>query len=249
MVKRVLAWIRHGEYAQPPGVPSAHLPYGLTSRGREQALAAGRAVLDFARQRQLELDPVIDCSRLRRAWETAHLIAEELARLGGPALRVEEFDALAERSLGAAANLTVDQIEALLAADPRYSAPAPGWKRDPNYILPLQGAESLAGAGERVASHVLGRMHGAHGASLKLFIGHGGAFRHAALSLGLLNIDDVQSLSMHHGAPIYFEHRTASTALPAMGLPAGGASPGAPDARLVHLAGEWRKRTDGTPLD
>src|SRR5688572_12647273 len=133
MVKRVLAWIRHGEYAQPPGVPSAHLPYGLTSRGRDQAVAAARAVWDFARERQLELDPVLDCSRLRRAWETAALLAEELARLGGPALQVEEFEALAERGLGAAANLTVDQIEAVLVSDPRFSAPPPGWKRDPDY--------------------------------------------------------------------------------------------------------------------
>ena len=245
MVKRVLAWIRHGEYAQPPGVPSAHLPYGLTSRGRDQAVAAARAVWDFARDRQLELDPVIDCSSLRRAWETAHGIAEELARLGGPALRVEAFDALAERSLGAAANLTVDQIEAVLAADPRYGAPAPAWKRDPHYTLPLHGAESLAQAGERVAGHVLGRLHGVRSASLKLFVGHGGAFRHAALSLGLLNIDDVRALSMHHGAPIYFEQRTESTGLPASVR----ASAGAPDARLIHLAGEWRKRTDGSPLD
>jgi 2,3-bisphosphoglycerate-dependent phosphoglycerate mutase len=243
MVKRLLAWIRHGEYAQPPGVPSAHLPHGLTSRGREQARGAGRAVWQYASEHGLKLDPVIDCSRMLRAWETASLLAEELFRLGGPVLQVEEFADLAERSLGAAANLTVEEIEAVLAADPRFRSPAPGWKRDPHYILPLQGAESLAQAGERVARHVIARLPaGASGASLKLFVGHGGAFRHAARLLGSLSVDDVQSLSMHNGAPIYFEHQLAESQ-----------TPDAPGAclsdRLVRVAGEWRQRSDTTPLD
>jgi broad specificity phosphatase PhoE len=242
MVKRVLAWIRHGEYAQPPGVPSAHLPYGLTSRGRDQARAAAHAVWQYAREQRLELDLVIDSSRMRRAWETASLLSEELTRLGGPTLVVQEFAELAERCLGAAANLTVDEIEALLAADPRFRAPAPGWKRDPHYTLPLQGAESLAQAGERVARHVVARMLEAGGGSLKLFVGHGGAFRHAARSLGLLSFDDVQSLSMHNGVPIYFELQSAPDAEP-------NTRPGAVSGRLLQVAGEWRKRTDGMPID
>jgi 2,3-bisphosphoglycerate-dependent phosphoglycerate mutase len=239
MVKRVLAWIRHGEYAQPPGVPSAHLPHGLTARGREQSRAAAQAIWQYALDHRLTLDPVIDCSRMRRAWETASLLGEELLRIGGPALLVEEFGELAERCLGASANLTVDEIESVLAADPRFASPAPGWKRDPHYTLPLQGAESLAQAGERVARHVLRRTPATGDSpSLKLFVGHGGAFRHAAGWLGLLSFDDLQSLSMHHAVPIYFEHR-----------PAPSQAPGASGDRLVTVAGEWRQRTDATPLD
>jgi broad specificity phosphatase PhoE len=236
MVKRVLAWIRHGEYAQPPGVPSAHLPHGLTLRGSEQARAAAHAVWHYALEQRLTLDPVIDCSRMRRAWETASLLAEELTRLGAPALRVEEFEELAERSLGAAANLSVAEIEAVLAADPRFASPEPGWKRDPHYKLPLQGAESLAQAGERVARHVLLRANACgSGSSLKLFVGHGGAFRHAASWLGLLSFDAVQRLTMQHAAPLYFEYRSAPS--PALG------------ERLVAVAGDWRERTDPTSFD
>jgi broad specificity phosphatase PhoE len=238
----VLAWIRHGEYAQPPGVPSAHLPYGLTSRGQDQARAAAHDVWQYARQRRLELDPVIDSSRMRRAWETASLLSGELARLGGPTLVVQEFADLAERSLGAAANLTVDEIEALLAADPRFPEPAPGWRRDPHYTLPLQGAESLARAGDRVARHVVGRMRDDGDNRLKLFVGHGGAFRHAARSLGLLSSHEVQSLSMHNGLPIYFELQAAA-------VPEPDATAGALGARLVQVAGEWRQRTLAMPID
>lgn len=98
--QRVLAWIRHGEYAQRNDVPSAHVPHGLTPHGREQALVAAQAVWQFAQQQGLELAPAVDCSCLRRAWETAHLMTRELNRLGAPALAVHEFEELAERSLG-----------------------------------------------------------------------------------------------------------------------------------------------------
>jgi broad specificity phosphatase PhoE len=230
----MLAWIRHGEYAQPPGVPSAHLPHGLTARGQEQALAAAHVVWQDSRQHGLEIHAIVDCSRLRRAWETAHLLALELGRLGCPALTVQEFDDLGERGLGAAANLTIEQIEAVLAADPRFELPASGWKRDPSYVLPLPGAESLEHAGRRVARHVTARMRALTGGpSLKLFVGHGGAFRHAALALGLLSARDVQRLSMQHATPIYFEHRT---------------DPLAGD-RLIHTAGQWRERPSASPLD
>ncbi len=234
MVQRVLAWIRHGEYAQPEDVPSAHLPHGLTPRGCDQARAAARAVWLYVQQQRLELDPVVDCSPLRRAWETAQLMTRELARLGAPALAVQEFDELVERSLGAAANLTIGEIEAVLAADPRFEVPAPGWKREPSYRLPLPGAESLDEAGRRVARHVVTRMRAPSGnASLKLFVGHGGAFRHAARALGLLSFEEARQLSMQHGSPIYFEHHASDDA----------------GDRLVYVAGEWRRRSSDVPLD
>jgi broad specificity phosphatase PhoE len=230
MVRRVLAWIRHGEYAQPAGVPSAHLPYGLTPRGREQARAAARAVWQFAQEQQLQLDVEIDTSRLRRAWETAQLLSEELERMGVHST-LAQFDELAERALGSAANLTVDEIEAVLASDPRFEAAPRGWKRDASYVLPLPGAESLEQAGRRVARHVLARMRVAR-AGLKLFVGHGGAFRHAARELGLLQPAQVAELSMVHGAPIYFDYR------------GDGAS-----VQFTHTAGQWRQRSEAAPLD
>jgi broad specificity phosphatase PhoE len=239
MVRRVLAWIRHGEYAQPPGVPSAHLPHGLTLRGQEQARVAARAVCQFAQQHRLTIDPVIDSSRLRRAWETADTMAHELEQLVGPArpveeFRVEEFDALAERGLGAAANLTIEEIEAVLAADPRFELPAPGWKRDPSYVLPLPGAESLEQAGRRVAGHVLARLRALPSAEwLKVFVGHGGAFRHAARHLGVLSSEDVQRLSMQHGAPIYLEQGLDYST----------------GDRLVHTGGAWGQRGSAASLD
>jgi broad specificity phosphatase PhoE len=234
MVKRVLAWIRHGEYAQPPGVPSAHLPQGLTPRGQAGARAAARVVRQYAELNGLRIDPVIDSSRLRRAWETAHLLARELEQLGSPRASVEEFDELAERGLGAAANLTIAEIEAVLAADPRFEVPPPGWKRDSSYVLPLLGAESLEQAGRRVARHVLARSRALTGAaSLKLFVGHGGAFRHAARELGLLSAEDVRRLTMQHCAPIYLELQTDGvTATP-----------------LVHTAGAWRARSAALAVD
>ena len=92
-----MALIRHGEYAQPTGVPSAHLPYGLTAEGVVQAGDAARAVLDFAARSGLTLHPIIDCSRLRRAWETATLLARGLTNHTDQQFSCQEFDDLAER--------------------------------------------------------------------------------------------------------------------------------------------------------
>jgi len=231
--RRVLALIRHGEYEQPRGVPSAHLPYPLTERGRAQARAAARGVFELARAEQLVLDTTIDSSRMLRAWHTAELLGSELSALTQVEFRVNEFDALAERSVGALANLSVTQIEAILRADPRFSVPAPGWKRDSRYKLPSQGAESLCEAGARVASHLIARSRAVtHERGLKLFVGHGGAFRHAAHTFGLLSLEQVSALTLQHGAAIYLEHRF-----------------GADTDRVVHLAGEWQARSDSSHLD
>jgi broad specificity phosphatase PhoE len=231
---RVLALIRHGEYRQPPGVPSAHLPYGLTEQGRGQASAAAAPLLEFAREKGLALDPAIDCSRLRRAWETADRLGAELSLLTGLRFTTLELDALAERSLGAAANLTTEAIELILRDDPRFTCPPAGWKRDPEYRLPLPGAESLAEAGARVARHLESRGRDAQRAgTLKLIVGHGGAFRHAAQVLGVLQREQVAELSMRHCSPIYIEYRARS---------------GEPD-HVVHLAGEWPRRSRTAAMD
>jgi 2,3-bisphosphoglycerate-dependent phosphoglycerate mutase len=231
--KRVLALIRHGEYAQPAAVPSAHLPYGLTVSGREQAEDAASSVLEFAVRSGLRLHPIIDCSRLRRAWETATLMASSLAERTGQQFSCQEFDDLAERSVGAVANLSVQAIEAILGEDPRYSVPPSGWKRDPDYRLPFQGCETLAEAGARVARH-LSRTAAALGEeSPILLVGHGGAFRHAARELGILSSAQVASLSMGYGVPLYFQVERLQN----------GAD------RLVHLAGDWRQRSFRGAID
>lgn len=240
VTRRVLALIRHGEYAQPAGVPSAHLPYGLTAAGRARARQTAASLLAFAREERLTVHGVVDCSPLRRAWETAQLIAQELDvlehREGSSRASCREVPALAERCVGPLANLSVQVIEGIVRDDPRHAPPPPGWKRDIDYKLPYPGCESLAEAGERVAAHL--RACAAELATdldapprLKLLIGHGGAFRHAALHLGLLSRADVSQLTMEYGAPIYLE----------------APSPGA--ERFVHVAGTWRQRLATQPVD
>jgi broad specificity phosphatase PhoE len=232
-IRRVLALLRHGEYAQPPGMPSAHLPYALTEQGRARALAAARALLDYAQSQSLSIDSAIDCSRMRRAWETAQGISLELNELTGLEFCPREVEALAERGLGAAANLTTEAIEAILADDPRFAVPGPGWKRDSAYRLPFQGAESLDEAGARVARHLLDCARDGAGRSLKVLVGHGGAFRHAAQRLGILAREQLASLTMQHALPIYLEAHAEEGGM----------------VRLVQIGGQWPRRDKTAALD
>ncbi|MCB9752179.1 MAG: histidine phosphatase family protein [Myxococcales bacterium] len=229
------AILRHGEYEQPADTPSAHLPYPLTPRGEAQARAAADQLFELIGQvaaaeptaRRVRIDGTIHTSRMLRAWQTGVLLAERLTARLRQSFVVSEHEALAERSLGAAANLTVAAIEAALARDPRARAPAPGWKSTPHYRLPLTGAETLMEAGERVARFIQAELDAlarrASDDSLMIFVGHGGAFRHAAAHLGILELDQVRGLSMHHARPILLERR--------------------PDSRLDRIAGEWKIRS------
>jgi 2,3-bisphosphoglycerate-dependent phosphoglycerate mutase len=144
----------------------------------------------------------------------------------GSGFRVEEFAALAERSLGAAANLTLSEIEEAVRADPRYAELPEGWKGLSELRLPFLGAESLLESGERAAGHVEARMREIAGDlerdTLKLFVAHGGSLRHAAVKLGLLRLEAAPGLSMYHCAPIYFERGS--------------------DGRWAHVLGEWKQR-------
>jgi len=245
----VAAIVRHGSYRQPDETPSAHLPHPLTARGRDEAGAGVTELLELAAHHGLCVWPAIDASRLLRAWETASIFAERLpahvlspdaaaalargaepARLGIPAHTdgafVATFDALNERSVGAAANLTLPEIEAVIEADPRHNDLPPGWKSNSTHRLPLPGAESLLEAGARVAAHLELRMAtlaaAAERDTLKIFVGHGGAFRHAAAVLGLLELSAIRGLSMHHGRPLLFERRD--------------------DGRFSRLDGAWKIR-------
>ncbi|MCB9476186.1 MAG: histidine phosphatase family protein [Deltaproteobacteria bacterium] len=221
-----LALIRHGEYLQPADTPSAHLPHPLSDVGERQAIEAAGLVAETARSEGWSIDRHIDASSLLRGWQTARLIAEHLPRSPGEApLEVSAFDELAERSLGAAANLTLARIDEVVAADPRLSPLPENWKAQTHFRLPVIGAESLYQAGARVAEHLRRRTEplAESGADvLKIFVGHGGAFRHAALHLGVLDEDRIPGLSMHHARPVYLERLS--------------------DGAFRHAAGEWKIR-------
>ncbi len=214
-----VAILRHGAYHQQPGAPSARQPHPLTEEGLSQARAAGAALAGIIAERGLTLSPVLYASRQLRAWQTAEEIRKVLTAQGHPALRIAETSDLAERGLGSAANMTVPQIEAALAADPRYAAPPPGWKSDSMYRLPLEGAESLMGAGQRVADHL---RRSAVPGRLTIHAGHGASFRHACHHLGLLAQKEIAQLSMFHARPLLLCHDA--------------------DGRWRHLAGAWKVR-------
>jgi len=234
MARLFAALIRHGEYAQLPNTPSAHQPFALTDTGRAQAYDAAAELYDVIGKNAWSLIASIDSSRLLRGWQTAQLISARLQSLGLPESRVDSFDALAERSVGSAANLSVDRIVELVHQDPRYPDPPADWKANSHYRLPLQGAESLLEAGERVAAHLVVRMNQIRGEitadSLKVFVGHGAAFRHAAFHLGVLQFEQIAQLSMYHTRPVYLEYLY--------------------NRSWRHVAGEWKIRAvDSAFLD
>ena len=57
--------------------------------------------------------------------------------------------------------------------------------------------------------------------TLKVFVGHGAAIRHAAWHLGVLELSDVARLSMFHAVPVCLEYS---------------------DAGWRHVAGDWKLR-------
>jgi len=222
MGRLIAALVRHGEYHQLAETPSAHQPFPLTATGSDQARQAALLLRETVHQHGWEPVSPIDSSQMLRAWQTAVHIAD-----AWPGTSVECFDQLAERGLGCAANLTLTQIEAVLRQDPRYADPPRGWKADSHYRLPLQGAESLLQAGERVAGHLLRRMQELRAEDgedrLKLFVGHGAAMRHAAYHLGVLEFDQIAQLSMYHCSPLFLEYL--------------------PDGSWRHVGGEWKIRS------
>ena len=210
----VVALVRHGDYEQPEDVPSAHLPHPLTAKGREQARELGARLHEAAAEHGLEIAPVLHASALLRASQTASIAAAALGEQApGRSFTIAESWDLAERSTGAAANLTVQQIAAAVAADPRMPPLPKVWKTHPRFRLPFPGAESLMQAGARVAAHIENQVHArahalrespttdpavAASAVLEVFVSHGGALRHAAVCMGALELTAVPGLSMHH---------------------------------------------------
>lgn len=223
------ALVRHGDYHQPLNVPSALLPYPLTDLGVAQARDAAISLMRYAEAADLDIELVVDSSQQLRSWQTATLIAESIAGSLGLVVRVEEYPELAERSVGAMANLTVAEIESVLSQDPRYPAPPSGWKSDSHYCLPFLGAESLLDAGARVAKHIEYRHSQLESQRqpariLKVIVGHGASIRHACAALGLLDVSAVAKISMHHATPVYISRQIDG---------------------WQKVAGEWKQRSNG----
>ena len=228
MPRLIAALLRHGDYRQLPDTPSALQPFPLTDEGRQQARRAAGALMKMALDMGCRIDSELHSSRLLRGWETASILGEALEG----DFAIQDFDALAERSLGSGANLTVSQIEAVVREDPRFEELPPDWKSSSHFCLPLQGAESLAEAGQRVAGHLVETMQQlakrAQQDTLKVFVGHGAAMRHAAWHLGVLELADVARLSMFHAQPVCLEYS---------------------DAGWEHVGGEWKVRDTEAQLD
>jgi 2,3-bisphosphoglycerate-dependent phosphoglycerate mutase len=227
MARLIAALIRHGDYHQLPDTPSAHQPWPLNNTGETQAQEGVQLLHDMIVRNDWTLVHSIDSSRLLRAWQTAVIFADGLADLAASTPQIESYDELAERGVGSLANLTIAQIEAVLHQDPRVSDPPADWKADSHYRLPLQGAESLLEAGERVAGHLSKSMAGLlpddHD-RIKIFVGHGAAFRHAAYHLGVLAFEQIRQLSMFHCQPVMIEY-----------LPGG---------QWRHVEGDWKMRPE-----
>jgi len=226
MPRLIAALIRHGDYQQLPETPSAHQPFPLTVEGETQAQQAASELRITVDTNGWTLSPSVDSSQLLRAWQTAQIITYELADRFPSPPELSGFDELAERGLGSAANLTIGEIKSIIREDPRFPELPADWKSNSHFRLPLQGAESLLEAGERVAAH-LNRQMGTlaectDSDTLKLFIGHGAAFRHAAHHMGVLTYEQIAQLSMYHAQPVFLEYLSGG--------------------EWRHIDGEWKVR-------
>jgi 2,3-bisphosphoglycerate-dependent phosphoglycerate mutase len=228
MPRLVAALVRHAEYQQLPDTPSAHQPFPLTDRGREQARRAVEGLQQVAKENGWRVAEELHSSQLLRAWESASIIAEHLEGTH----TVSTFAELAERSVGSAANLTIRQIEEIVETDPRFDPLPEDWKSNSHFCLPLQGAESLMQAGERVAGYLEKAMlqlaEQVSEDTVKVFVGHGAAIRHAACFLGVLDFEEIARLSMYHAEPVYIEYS---------------------ETGWKHVAGNWKIRNQAVELD
>lgn len=223
MSRMIAALMRHGDYRQLPDSPSAYQPFPLTEKGVQQAQSSVALLRQHSRQLECPLNPVIASSTLLRAWQTASVIAENMDELQASVMQHED---LAERCVGSVANLSTQQIAEILHQDPRYPDVPDNWKSDSHYCLPFPGAESLMQAGQRVASvlkHEMEKLRQRQqGPQIKLFVGHGAAFRHAAYHLGVIPFEQIAKISMYHCQPVFLELHHNGT--------------------WSHVSGEWKFR-------
>lgn len=224
MARVIAALIRHGDYHQLADTPSAHQPFALTAKGLAQASDLAELVNTFCTKQGCQINPAIATSKLLRAWQTANQLT---TTLNDPNIRIHEYQDLAERCVGSVANLPVTQIRELIRLDPRLDDLPKDWKSNSHYCLPFQGAESLLDAGKRVAALLSGEMQALkqHSQSdqLKIFVGHGAAFRHAAYHLGIIKYEQIALLSMFHCQPVFIEYTG--------------------NGNWQHIGGEWKIRS------
>lgn len=233
-----LALIRHGEYSQLADTPSALQPYPLTEKGAEDVREQARRFGAWLATSGYQLNAEIHCSTLLRAWQTAEIFREELTPLFAEPPRSRSFSALCERSVGALANLSIQEIERIVTLDPRLEPLPKGWKSTSDFRLPFDGAESLLEAGERVAAHLqallepLSRLETTNQPKqlkqLQLVVGHGASIRHAGYHLNVISFSDIKRLSMFHGHPVVFERHNQNWS---------------------RLYGNWKQRQSADPLD
>lgn len=228
--RRVAAFVRHGHFERPEGTASAHSLYPLSAEGRGQAARAAVPILEMCRDLGLEIDPQIEASQLLRAWETAKILGAALGEATGQTFRVMQRDELIERGLGSATNMNFERVHELLAADPRLGPLPEGWRRMPEFRLPVQGAESLMQAGARVATRVASSLERVPDSDprnvVRLFVAHSGCLRHAAVVLGALDVRTVPELSMDFAQTVMIEKL--------------------PNGDWVHVAGQFRKHLPGS---
>lgn len=232
-----LALIRHGEYSQLANTPSALQPYPLTEKGTADVREQARRFGEWLATSGYQLNAEIHCSTLLRAWQTAEIYREELTPLFAEPPRSLCFSALCERSVGALANLSIQEIERIVALDPRLEPLPQGWKSASYFKLPFDGAESLLEAGERVAAHLKALLEPQphetakqlkQSKQLQLVVGHGASIRHAGYHLNVIPFSDIKRLSMFHGHPVVFERHNQG---------------------WRRLYGNWKQRQPADPLD
>jgi len=227
MPRLIAAFLRHGDYDQLQDVPSALQPFALTEAGKEQARQGAKVIQAHCQQQSWTAHTVIDSSTLLRAWQTASEIKTYLEMNTSQTFSIDSHEDLCERSVGSVANLSIRQIEAILKEDPRFELPPKNWKSDSHYSLPFTGAESLLNSGQRVAQHINQCLSLIQAQitqdTLKVFVGHGASFRHAAYHLRILKFEQISQLSMFHAQPIFFEFLGNQS--------------------YCHIAGDWKVRT------
>jgi len=80
MPSRYLALVRHGQYHQRAGAPSAFQPYPLNEEGQQQAYDCAAKLLEFVKEYRVPIATEIHSSVMLRAWQTADTIRSELSR-------------------------------------------------------------------------------------------------------------------------------------------------------------------------
>ena len=218
----IFALIRHGDYQQMPNTPSAHQPWGLTTKGCQQAETLAGTLTELMHTHGWKPADRIVSSPLLRAYQTAQILNQYWPVDSD----VEVYDDLTERSLGAGNNLSIDAIECAMNQDPRVTDWPADWKSNSFFRLPVVGAESLMEAGHRVAGRLnqLNRVI-SRGVCVPV-VGHGASLRHAAHLLGVLAFDEIKKLSMHHAEAVCIQCAGNGT--------------------WTHLAGPWKVRGNDT---